>query len=213
MNSPLVKKPSKAAEAVRARLKSRRAKSSERPITVPFVVDVELADSVKALIDEKSQLESRLQYVIERVDEAEADPDEDVRADGQDLTPSTSVIASLEASLARVEAEIEEKTDAVREGSVNILFRLATDTEYESHLAEVEREFSEPNESHSVSIGFGNRLLASCFLRVEQNDEDLGYTTWAEFSDDMEMTFGDVDPIRTIIITKNRRSGAFKLPF
>lgn len=202
-----------AAEAVRARFRARRGDSQDRLIQIPFVVDIELADKVMELVNQKQDIERRISRLADHMDELEQDPDEDVRADGRDLTPNTEALAVLEESLASLDEQLEEMKEAVREGSATMFFRLATDKEYEEHLAEVEREHGGPDRQQSVTVAFGNRLLNSTFVRIEHEGADLGYATWEELHDDMQLTFGDVDPIRTAVIAKNRRSGAFKLPF
>lgn len=67
--------------------------------------------------------------------------------------------------------------------------------------------------TNEAVVAFGDELLRITFLRVEHDGEDLGYESWAEFADDMQLTFGDVEGIRTPVVAKNRSTGAFRLPF
>lgn len=202
------------AELVRERFRARRADSVERVIRIPFVVDQELADKAEQLARQHDELEGRIEKMIDYVDSLDSDDlDSDVRADGTDLTAEHVTITALQDSLDKVKAELEEAVEQVKDGSAWLHFRLATAGEYQQHLAEVERDFGKLDGSNETVIAFGDKLTNLCFLRVEHDGEDLGYSSWAEFVDDMKLTFGDLEPIRAAIVARNRASGAFKLPF
>lgn len=201
--------PSPAA-AVRERFKARR-EAMRRTIEIPFVVDQELADQAERLAREYEQAKERLERFLEVAEEDDDQPG-DVRADGTAVEPS--LIDQLQRAVDSTHAELEEVIEAVREGSARVIFRLATATEYQDALTKVEREMGKSvDTTNEAVVAFGDELLRITFLRVEHDGEDLGYESWAEFADDMQLTFGDVEGIRTPVVAKNRSTGAFRLPF
>ena len=204
------------AQSVRERLKQRRTDSRERVIKIPFIADVDLAKDAERLSTEHDRLIDDIALLEAQRDERDADEtaDVDTRADGRDRSDLGAEIDASRARLALVEEQLAETVQAVREGAVTIEFRVATKGEYERILIEVENEVKgEVGVDQSPTILFGDRLMAGGFVRVHKDGENLGYATWDEFAEDMELSFGDVDPIRTVVYTKNRQTGAFALPF
>lgn len=202
------------AQQVRERFKARRD-SMDRTFKIPFVVDQELANRAEQLAREYDEAERRLaEYVEDK--EVEEGEGSDLRADG---TRADGRVPAYfpEQHLEEVRAELQGVVDALQEGSAMVVFRLATAAEYENVLAEVERELAPGSggidTSQEAIVGFGDKLLELCFVRVLHDGEDLGYRTWAEFAEDMQLTFGDAEAFRTPVVAKNRATGAFKLPF
>ena len=204
------------AQSVRERLKQRRTDSRERVIKVPFIADVDLAKDAERLSAEHDRLINDIALLEAQRDERDADEtaDVDTRADGRDRSDLGAEIEATRSRLALVEEQLAETVEAVREGAVAIEFRVATKGEYERILIEVETEVKgEVGVDQSPTILFGDRLMALGFIRVHKDGENLGYASWSEFVEDMELSFGDVDPIRTVVYAKNRQTGAFALPF
>ena len=204
------------AQSVRERLKQRRTDSRERVIKVPFIADVDLAKDAERLSAEHDRLIDDIALLEAQRDERDADEtaDVDTRADGRDRSDLGAEIEATRSRLALVEEQLAETVEAVREGAVAIEFRVATKGEYERILIEVETEVKgEVGVDQSPTILFGDRLMALGFIRVHKDGENLGYASWSEFVEDMELSFGDVDPIRTVVYAKNRQTGAFALPF
>lgn len=208
--------PKTPAQTVRERLKQRRTDSRERVIKVPFIADVDLASDAERLAKEHDRLVDDIALLEAQRDERDADENADVdnRADGRDRSQLGADIDTAHTRLALVEEQLAETVEAVREGAVLIEFRVATKGEYERILIEVETEVKgEVGVDQSPTILFGDRLMALGFIRVHKDGENLGYASWSEFVEDMELSFGDVDPIRTVVYAKNRQTGAFALPF
>ena len=208
--------PKTPAQTVRERLKQRRTDSRERVIKIPFIADVDLASDAERLSTEHDRLVDDIALLEAQRDERDADEtaDVDTRADGRDRSQLGADIDTAHTRLALVEEQLAETVEAVREGAVSIEFRVATKGEYERVLIEVENEVKgEVGVDQSPTILFGDRLMALGFIRVHKDGENLGYASWSEFVEDMELSFGDVDPIRTVVYAKNRQTGAFALPF
>ena len=204
------------AQSVRERLKQRRTDSRERVIKVPFIADVDLAKDAERLSAEHDRLIDDIALLEAQRDERDADEtaDVDTRADGRDRSDLGAEIEATRSRLALIEEQLAETVEAVREGAVAIEFRVATKGEYERILIEVETEVKGAvGVDQSPTILFGDRLMALGFIRVHKDGENLGYASWSEFVEDMELSFGDVDPIRTVVYAKNRQTGAFALPF
>ena len=213
---PTTDTPKTPAQTVRERLKQRRTDSRERVIKVPFIADVDLAKDAERLSAEHDRLIDDIALLEAQRDERDADEtaDVDTRADGRDRSDLGAEIEATRSRLALVEEQLAETVEAVREGAVAIEFRVATKGEYERILIEVETEAKgEVGVDQSPTILFGDRLMALGFIRVHKDGENLGYASWSEFVEDMELSFGDVDPIRTVVYAKNRQTGAFALPF
>ena len=213
---PTTDTPKTPAQTVRERLKQRRTDSRERVIKVPFIADVDLAKDAERLSAEHDRLVDDIALLEAQRDERDADEtaDVDTRADGRDRSDLGAEIDATRSRLALVEEQLAETVEAVREGAVAIEFRVATKGEYERILIEVETEVKGAvGVDQSPTILFGDRLMALGFIRVHKDGENLGYASWSEFVEDMELSFGDVDPIRTVVYAKNRQTGAFALPF
>ena len=213
---PTTDTPKTPAQTVRERLKQRRTDSRERVIKVPFIADVDLAKDAERLSAEHDRLTDDIALLEAQRDERDADEtaDVDTRADGRDRSDLGAEIEATRSRLALVEEQLAETVEAVREGAVAIEFRVATKGEYERILIEVETEVKGAvGVDQSPTILFGDRLMALGFIRVHKDGGNLGYASWSEFVEDMELSFGDVDPIRTVVYAKNRQTGAFALPF
>ena len=202
------------AQLVRERFRARCAENANRTIVVPFTLDHHLRIRIKQLQDEGSALEERIADMVDQIESMDKDEaDDDLRADGTDLTPDVAALDALRLSLERTTKELDEALTEAREGSVKLIFRPATAAEYQQVLIDVEREVGAIDGSQKSTIEFGDRLTSLCFVRAEVDGVDLEYETLEEFLRDTRATFGSLEYARTMVVADSRAMGSFGLPF
>lgn len=197
---------------LRQALERRRQKaaSDDSLHRIPFVLDQDLSDAVERIGRQHRAAEDYLLSLRDDLAESEAaGEDRDVRASGHDMSDLGQKIANAEAEVERLHAELTAVTAEAREAVVQLVFRRTDAETYERLLikaggAIVDTDVGAANRLHDL-------LLEACFVRIEHDGEDTGIT-WREFARDAGMSIGELDPIRVLVYSMNRR-GANTVPF
>lgn len=192
---------------LRQALERRRTKnaSDEALNRIPFVLDTDLSDRVEQMARQVGAYEDYLVALQEQQSDAHAEGETgDVRASGHDLSELGQQIADTEAKLAELRPELEAATDQVQQSTVQMCFRRVDAETYERLLiraggAAVDTDLAAITKFHDL-------LIEACFVRLEVDGEDAEMT-WAEFREQAGFTFGELDPIRSLVYAMNRRDG------
>lgn len=194
-------------EKLRAKLERRREKSATTGLQrIPFMLDTDLADRVEQLAQAHNRLQAHIEQLEERRDFDEPEDGGDVRASGDDLTEIAVALDTSRTELARMKEALEVAVAEAKADQVTLVFRRAGSSEYEELLAKAGGSLVDSDETLEHATRFQSMLVERCFLRVEAEGEDAGYT-WPQFVEETALTFGEVDPIRALVYANNRRGG------
>ena len=200
------------ASKLRTALERRREKSATTGLQrIPFMLDTDLADKVEEL----AGMYNKIQDHIARLEEQAADEGleegyaerVDVRASGHDLSDTGRALDEARAELSRIHGVLTDAVAEAKSNQVTLVFRRAESEEYEEILAAAGGSTVDTDESLKSASRFQTMLVERCFLRLEIDGEDSGTATWAEFSKDAQLSFGEADPIRALVYANNRRGG------
>src|SRR5690606_3303290 len=102
-------------------------------------------------------------------------------------------------------AELEQATERAREAVVQLVFRRADAEDYERLV--IDAGGLGVDSDADASFKFHESLVAHCFVRVEIDGEDAHVGSWGDFRAAANLSFGEVDPIRSLVWAMNRRGG------
>lgn len=192
---------------LRSVLEKRREKSTTTDLKrIPLILDQSLADDVDQIARQRQAVEERLAYLQDAASERDPDdPSVDVRGSGHDVSAEGQAIAAAEAELERLTAELTAATEVAREAVVQLVFRRADAEDYERLI--IAAGGLGVDSDADASFKFHESLAAHCFVRVEIGGEDAKVGTWADFRAVANLSFGEVDPIRSLVWAMNRRGG------
>lgn len=199
----------------RQALERRREKAAgeESLRKIPFVLDQDLADAVDRVAKQHAAAEDYLAAL--EADKADRDAGEDsgadVRASGHDLSELGQAIDAATAEVERLKTQLADAVEAARDVVVDLVFRRADAEGYERKLIEAGGAAAVETDT-AAAVRFQNALTAHCFVRVEMSGEDAGVKSWKDFVSATGMTFGELDPIRSLVYAMNKRGGN-SIPF
>lgn len=202
------------AERLRNLLRDRRAKKADpgkgSPLRFPYLLDPELSSRVMVLGEAFNRLEQLVENRREHLAAVEESGARDLRASGDDTTPEAAKLAAAEAEMERIKKELEGAVDAAAADRFYIEFRPCGDKRYTQVLA----AHPDADDGAEGAAGFMNALLSECFWRfTDEAGEPLPlFETWAEFVEEAEPEFGEVDAWRTAVMVACNRNPHRLLP-
>jgi hypothetical protein len=114
------------------------------------------------------------------------------------MTPGDpkSLAGAGKADTTKIDREIRAKEAEIRANSITVRFRAVSSVRYQ----EIANRFDDPDKADWVP--FLDALVAECYLETRSEGEKVDIA-WAEIAP--EVSFGEIDEIRSEVFTLNRR--------